>query len=49
MGGSGNDNVVSIVPISNGYIMGGLTTSNDGDVPGNHGGYDVWIVKVQNP
>ena len=29
-----------------GYIATGQTTSNDGDVSGNHGGNDVWLVKL---
>jgi len=28
------------------YIIAGYTNSNDGDVTGNHGYYDAWIVKV---
>jgi hypothetical protein len=29
-----------------GYILSGWTYSNDGDVTGNHGDYDAWIVKL---
>ena len=29
-----------------GYIIAGTTESNDGDVSGNHGGYDAWVFKV---
>lgn len=29
-----------------GYIFAGFTYSNDGDVSGNHGGSDVWVVKT---
>ncbi|GEP52602.1 hypothetical protein FNO01nite_32740 [Flavobacterium noncentrifugens] len=29
-----------------GYIMAGNTTSNDGDVSGNHGNGDAWVVKL---
>jgi len=30
-----------------GFVMGGWTMSNDGDVSGNHGGhYDTWVVKM---
>jgi uncharacterized repeat protein (TIGR01451 family) len=29
-----------------GYIVAGYTTSNNGDVSGNHGGADMWIVKL---
>lgn len=30
------------------YFLGGLASSNDGDVTGNHGGQDVWIVKLSS-
>lgn len=30
----------------NGYIVAGQSNSNDGDVTGNHGGTDAWIVKL---
>lgn len=29
-----------------GYIVFGYTQSNDGDVSGNHGGWDFWLVKL---
>lgn len=29
-----------------GYIMAGFSESNSGDVTGNHGDYDVWVVKT---
>ncbi len=29
-----------------GYVVGGESWSNDGDVTGNHGGRDCWIVKI---
>ena len=29
-----------------GYLIVGSTTSNDGDVTGNHGGTDMWLVKI---
>jgi len=31
-----------------GYIVGGASFSNDGDVSGNHGGQDYWIVKLNS-
>ena len=31
-----------------GYIIAGHSMSNDGDVTGNHGSYDCWIVKLDN-
>jgi uncharacterized repeat protein (TIGR01451 family) len=32
--------------IDHGYIIAGYTVSNDGDVTGNNGGEDIWIVKL---
>lgn len=29
-----------------GFVVGGITYSNDVDVSGNHGQYDIWIVKL---
>jgi len=49
LGGSSNDYAFSIVQTSdNGYIVAGYTLSTDGDVHGNHGSYDYWIVRL-NP
>ena len=31
-----------------GYIFSGASNSNDGDVSGNHGSYDYWIVKIDS-
>ena len=30
----------------NGYVIGGGTFSNDGDVTGNHGNRDYWVIKL---
>ncbi len=30
-----------------GYIVSAHTSANDGDVHGNHGGYDIWIFKIK--
>ncbi|HVI49204.1 MAG TPA: T9SS type A sorting domain-containing protein [Chitinophaga sp.] len=48
LGGSGDDRFTAIAPtIYGGYITGGTTTSNDGDITGgNHGLTDWWIVKL---
>jgi hypothetical protein len=47
MGGTNDDVIWSIKQMEDGtYIAGGFTASNDGDVSGNHGGYDVWVVKL---
>lgn len=32
--------------VDGGYILGGFTGSNDGDVSGHHGAEDYWIVKL---
>jgi len=48
-GGSRNETFASIrVTADGGYIMGATTLSNDGDVSGNHGGNDAWVVKLNN-
>ncbi|PHR49568.1 MAG: hypothetical protein COA32_00120 [Fluviicola sp.] len=47
LGGSANDHARSIKQtVDGGYIVAGQTESNDGDVIGNNGGYDFWIVKL---
>jgi hypothetical protein len=49
LGGTGVDEANNIQPTPDGgYIMAGRTYSNDGDVSGKHGGYDVWIVKLSS-
>jgi len=46
-GGSGNDRFTSIAAINeHEFVAAGYTNSNDGDVNGNHGGNDIWIVKL---
>jgi len=46
-GGSGIDALNNIFPISETeYIACGFTNSNDGDVSGNHGGSDFWVIKL---
>jgi hypothetical protein len=47
LGGSTNDYAYSIRQTSDGgYIIAGETNSNNGDVTGNHGMNDYWIVKL---
>ncbi|HYK46052.1 MAG TPA: T9SS type A sorting domain-containing protein, partial [Parafilimonas sp.] len=47
LGGSTYDDPTSIQQTSDsGYIVAGHTDSNDGDVSGNHGIGDYWIVKL---
>jgi hypothetical protein len=47
LGGGGYDYAASIRQTTDsGYIVAGTSYSNDGDVSGNHGSYDYWIVKL---
>jgi len=47
LGGSSEEFATKIYQTSdNGYVMVGQTQSTDGDVIGNDGGADIWIVKV---
>ena len=49
LGGSYEDGAYSIQQTSDGgFIVAGWTLSNDGDVSGNHGRFDFWVVKL-NP
>lgn len=46
-GGSGHDRLYSGVKATDGgYLLAGTTASNNGDLNGNHGGEDVWVLKV---
>lgn len=46
-GGTGDEGAGSILKTSDGgYLIAGNSNSNDGDVSGNHGGYDVWVLKI---
>ncbi len=45
-GGSDHDGITTLIEISDGYVFGAYTTSNDGDVSGWHGDNDQWIVKI---
>ena len=48
-GGTANDGVKSIIQTPDeGYIFSGSSRSNDGDVSGNHGLTDVWVVKLSS-
>ena len=47
LGGNDDDWAESVQQTSDGgYIVAGYTESNDGDVSGNHGDYDYWVVKL---
>ena len=46
-GGTNNDVFKAVLQTSDGgYMLTGYTYSNDGDVSGNHGNGDVWVVKI---
>ncbi|MEI8134228.1 MAG: T9SS type A sorting domain-containing protein [bacterium] len=47
IGGSSNEQGNTIILTSDcGFAIAGSTSSNDGDVYGNHGGGDAWLVKI---
>jgi|GEM_PF-518136 len=49
LGGNGADYAASAEQtIDGGYVIAGRSISNDGDVSGNHGNYDFWVVKLNN-
>lgn len=48
LGGTGDDRLASIELSDNQYFfLSAETNSNNGDVSGNHGGYDTWILKIK--
>lgn len=48
-GGSGNDEGYVAVPTSDGgYAIAGKSNSKNGDVTGNHGSSDVWLIKTND-
>ena len=48
-GGSEWDDAISLnLAPDGGYLLFGETFSNNGDVSGNHGGLDYWLVKTDN-
>ncbi len=47
LGGSGIDEGFAIIQTKDGgYAVIGRTSSNNGDVSGNHGDFDIWVVKL---
>lgn len=48
-GGSDLDQYSSAIQTSDGgYLLAGLAASTDGDVTGNHGGQDAWVLKLDS-
>ena len=45
-GGSDSDRVFDMVSTPGGYLIAGVTNSNDGTVSYNHGESDGWVVKI---
>jgi hypothetical protein len=46
-GGSQNEGAADVRSTSDGgYVFSSVTTSNDGDISGNHGYADTWVVKI---
>ncbi|MFI5219104.1 MAG: T9SS type A sorting domain-containing protein [Bacteroidia bacterium] len=49
LGGTYDDVLSSVIETTqNELILAGFTESNDGDVVGNHGGNDAWVVKLDS-
>lgn len=49
IGGSSEEYAYSIIQnLDGGFVISGTTLSQDGDVLGNHGSYDSWIVKLDS-
>jgi len=50
LGGSERDLAKSIIQTTDdGYVLAGITHSNDGDVSGNHGSDDYWVIRLKSP
>jgi hypothetical protein len=47
-GGSHFDYASDIIPTENGYLVFGESRSDDGQVSNNHGGSDIWIVRIDS-
>jgi len=48
LGGTGSEYANSIqITADGGYVVAGQTTSNNGDVSGNHGATDAWVIKLK--
>jgi gliding motility-associated-like protein len=45
-GGTEKDVGSNILEVSGGYMIAGITGSTDGDVSGQHGGGDLWVIRI---
>jgi len=49
LGGSGGESIGDIAATAEGgFVVAASSSSNDGDVNGNHGAVDYWVVKLSN-
>lgn len=49
LGGSAAENAMSVQQtLDKGYILAGISNSTNGDVTGNHGDHDCWVVKLDS-
>lgn len=49
LGGTGTDKANDVLMTTDGgMVLVGVSNSTDGDVTGNHGGYDGWVVKLSS-
>jgi hypothetical protein len=47
-GGSGNESARGVSVLNNGnYVLAGETESNNGNVSGNQGGFDYWVLRMR--
>lgn len=47
-GGTEDDDSRAMLKLADGYIIIGSTPSADGPVSFNHGGYDIWVIRVDS-
>ncbi len=49
LGGTSHDAAFAIEETNDGgFVVAGYSNTNDGDITGNHGGSDSWIVKLNH-
>ena len=49
LGGTGEDRATAVQTTSDGgYVIAGYSDSSNGDITGNHGAFDCWIVKLSS-
>jgi len=47
LGGKNGDSGIKVIDDGDGYAIGATTSSNNGNVVGNHGGNDMWLAKIK--